>query len=73
LVRPDRVRFCLALEKAPAGSVPHTVGDDGVATLAIAEVIARKLNVPTASVPPDQFGFLGMVLSVDRPASSAHT
>ena len=48
LVRPDRVRFCLALEKAPAGSVPHTVGDDGVATLANAEVIARKLNVPTA-------------------------
>ena len=65
--------FCLALEKAPAGSVLHAVGDDGVATRDIAEVIARKLDLPARSAPPDQFGFLGMVLSVDQPASSAHT
>lgn len=65
--------FCLALEKAPAGSVLHAVGDEGVATRDIAEVIARKLDLPARSAPPDQFGFLGMVMSVDQPASSAHT
>src|SRR5919201_4396798 len=39
--------FCLALEKAPAGSVLHAVGDEGIPTREIAEVIGRNLNVPT--------------------------
>jgi nucleoside-diphosphate-sugar epimerase len=65
--------FCLAVEKAPAGSVLHAVGDEAVPTREIAEVIGRHLNLPTASAPADQFGFLGMVLAGDQPASSTQT
>jgi hypothetical protein len=31
------------------------------------------LNLPTASVPAEDFGFLGMILAGDQPASSALT
>jgi nucleoside-diphosphate-sugar epimerase len=65
--------FRLAVEQAPAGSRLHAVGDEGVPILAIAEVISRHLNVPTASVPAGDLGFLGHVLSVDQPASATLT
>jgi len=65
--------FCLAVEKAPAGSVWHAVGDEAVPTREMAEVIGRKLNLPTTPAPADQFGFLGMVLASDQPASSTQT
>jgi len=65
--------FRLAVEQAPAGSRLHAVADEGVPIRDIAEVIARHLNVPTASVPAEDFGWLGMILSIDQPASSALT
>jgi nucleoside-diphosphate-sugar epimerase len=65
--------FRLALEQAPAGSMLHAVGEEGVPIRDIAEVIGRHLGLPTASHPAEDFGFLGMVLSVDQPASSALT
>jgi nucleoside-diphosphate-sugar epimerase len=65
--------FRLAVEQAPAGSRLHAVGDEGVATREIAAVIGRHLGVPIGSVPPESFGFLGMVLSIDQPASAALT
>ncbi|MEV0181784.1 SDR family oxidoreductase [Streptomyces sp. NPDC050625] len=65
--------FRLALEQAPAGSMLHAVGDEGVPIRDIAEVIGRHLDLPTASRPAEDFGFLGMVLSIDQPASSALT
>jgi nucleoside-diphosphate-sugar epimerase len=65
--------FRLAVEQAPAGSRLHAVGDEGVPILDIAEVISRHLNVPTASVPAGDLGFLGHVLSVDQPASATLT
>lgn len=65
--------FRLALEKAPAGSVLHAVGDEGVAIRDIANVIGRHLDLETAALPPEDFGFLGMILSFDQPASSAIT
>jgi len=65
--------FRLAVEQAPAGSRLHAVGDEGVPILDIAEVIGRHLNVPAASVPAEEFGFLGYVLSVDQPASATLT
>jgi len=65
--------FRLALELAPAGSRLHAVGDEGVPTRDIAEVIGRHLNLPTASAPAAGFGFLGQVLAVDQPASAALT
>jgi nucleoside-diphosphate-sugar epimerase len=65
--------FRLAAEQAPAGSRLHAVGDEGVPVRDIAEVIGRHLNLPVASVPAGDFGFLGQILAVDQPASSAQT
>jgi len=36
-------------------------------------VIGRHLNLSVASLPAEDFGFLGMVLAVDQPASSVLT
>jgi len=65
--------FRLAVEQAPAGSRLHAVGDEGVPTREIADVIGRHLNLPVTSVPAGDFGFLGQILAVDQPASSAAT
>jgi nucleoside-diphosphate-sugar epimerase len=76
--RLDAARlYRLALEQAPAGSVFHAVGDEGVATRDIAEVIARHLSLPLVSVDPDNaadhFGWLGAFFSWDAPASNTLT
>jgi nucleoside-diphosphate-sugar epimerase len=69
--------FRVALENAPAGSTLHAVADEGVPVRDIAEVIGRELDVPLASIPPDQaaehFTWLARFLGVDGPASSALT
>ncbi len=65
--------FRLAVEEAPAGSALHAVADKGVPTREIAACIGQHLRLPTASVPAEDFGFLGMVLAGDMPASSALT
>jgi len=65
--------FRLAVEQAPAGSVLHAVGDEGVPVRDIAGAIGRHLKLPVASFPPEDFGFLGWILAVDQPASSALT
>jgi nucleoside-diphosphate-sugar epimerase len=61
--------FRLALEQAPAGSVLHTVGDEGVPIRDIAATIGRHLDLPAASLPAEDFGFLGMLLT----AAALHT
>ncbi len=76
--RLDAARlFRLALESAPAGSIWHGVGDEGVALKEIAEVIGRHLNVPVASIPAEDvathFGWLGLLVGADAPSSSART
>jgi nucleoside-diphosphate-sugar epimerase len=76
--RLDAARLCrLALESAPVGARIHAVGDEGVTTRAIAEVIGRQLNLPVVSVPNDEvathFGWLGAFFALDIPASSALT
>jgi nucleoside-diphosphate-sugar epimerase len=69
--------FCLALEKAPAGSALHAIDDEGVPLRDIAEVIGRHLDVPVVGVAPedavDHFGWLGRMLGIDSHASSAIT
>jgi nucleoside-diphosphate-sugar epimerase len=65
--------FRLAVEQAPAGSRLHAVGDEGVPIRDIAAVIGRHLNVPTASVAAQDYGFLGQVLAIDQPASAIQT
>jgi nucleoside-diphosphate-sugar epimerase len=76
--RLDAARlYRLALENAPAASVWHAIGDQGVAARDIAEVIARRVGVPAVSVAPaeagEHFGWLGAFFAVDAPASSAFT
>ena len=65
--------FRVALERAPAGSVLHAVGDEADPMRAIAEVIGRRLGVPVESSPAENFGPLGPFFAVDQPSSSALT
>jgi nucleoside-diphosphate-sugar epimerase len=67
----------LAVEAAPAGSVLHAAGEEGVPFLRIAESMGRGLGVPMGSVEPADafahFGFLGLFAGLDSPASAAIT
>lgn len=72
--RLDAARlFRLVLEEGEPGTVVHAVADEGDPMLALAEVIGRRLGVPTRSVPADTFGLLGQLFAMDQPASSALT
>ena len=76
--RDDAARlFRLALESAPAGSVLHAVGDQGVPIREVAEIFAAHLDVPAVSVTPEQageyVGFLGGFWGFDGPASAQIT
>jgi nucleoside-diphosphate-sugar epimerase len=67
----------LTVDGAPAGSVVHAVGEEGVATRAIAEAIGQGLGVPVSSIPAEQatehFGWIGRFFGVDGPASNQLT
>jgi nucleoside-diphosphate-sugar epimerase len=69
--------YRLALENGPAGSVFHAIGDEGVPTRDIGEVIGRHLGIPTVSIGPEDaaehFGWIGAFLALDAPASSELT
>jgi nucleoside-diphosphate-sugar epimerase len=76
--RLDAARlFRLAIEKAPAGTRLHAVGDEGVTMHDLAAAIGRRLGLPVASKSPDEvaahFGFYGAIVAADQPASSTHT
>ena len=67
----------LGIEGAPAGSVLHAVGEEGVAIRDVAEAIGRGLDLPATSIAAEQaqghFGFLAGFLALDMPASNALT
>jgi nucleoside-diphosphate-sugar epimerase len=67
----------LAVEAAPAGSVLHAAGEEGVPFIQIAEAMGRGLGLPTKSVDPahafEHFGFLGLFAGLDSPASATTT
>jgi len=69
--------FRLAAEAAPAGSRLHGVGDEGVPFRDIAGAIGRRLDLPVVSISPEEadahFGFLGHLVQLDNPTSSART
>lgn len=71
--------FRLALEKAPAGSVLHGVGESAVTIKSVAELVARILEIPTVSLTLEQGAehlgnpFLARFFSLDVPVSSKHT
>lgn len=67
----------LAVEAAPAGSVLHAVGDEGVKFHEIAGAIGRQLDLPTTSVAPAEaaphFSHLGHFVALDSPATATLT
>ncbi|MCU1514219.1 MAG: oxidoreductase [Microbacteriaceae bacterium] len=78
VARVDAARLVrLGFEKAPAASVLHAVGEQGIQTRVIADAIARGLNVPAVSIAQDDvmehFGWIGMFFGMDIPASSIAT
>jgi nucleoside-diphosphate-sugar epimerase len=69
--------YRLALEKGVAGARYNAVAEEGVPLRDIAEAIGRGLRVPVVSQSPEvageHFGWLGMLVGADVPASSALT
>jgi nucleoside-diphosphate-sugar epimerase len=69
--------FRLALEAAAAGGPYHAIAEEGVVFKAIAETIGRGLNLPVASVSPEDaaghFGWFAMFAGIDAAASSERT
>jgi nucleoside-diphosphate-sugar epimerase len=76
--RSDAARlFRLALEKGAGGERYHAVQDEGIPMRRLADAISAGLNVPVASISPEDapahFGFLAMFAGIDAPSSSALT
>ena len=76
--RLDAARlYRLAIEKAPAGSRLHATAEEGVTMRDLAALIGRRLGLPVASMSPAEasahFGFYGMMVGTDMPASSTRT
>ena len=69
-VKDAAVLFRLAIEKAPAGSTLHAVGEGAVTIRSIAETIGRHLDIPVQSVEAEHYGWLGPFLSMDTPSSN---
>jgi nucleoside-diphosphate-sugar epimerase len=69
--------FRLAVEKAAPRSVLHGSAEEGVAIGDLAAALGRRLDLPARSVSPDDadahFGWLGGLVGMDIPASSAVT
>ncbi len=69
--------YRLALEKGERGARYHAVGEEGVEHRAMAEVLSRRLGLPTRSITPEEaaehFGWLGAFVVRDLPASSELT
>jgi nucleoside-diphosphate-sugar epimerase len=61
--------YCLALEKAPAGSRLFGRGEEGVPFRDIAEAIGKEINKPVKSISRKEadahFGFLGPLAALD--------
>ncbi|BDI29895.1 NAD-dependent dehydratase [Capsulimonas corticalis] len=69
--------YKLALEKGTPGARYNAVAEEGVSARAIAESLGRGLKIPAVSLSPEEagehFGWLGMFVGHDMPASSALT
>lgn len=69
--------FRLAAERAVPGSRYHAVAEEGVPYRGIAEVIGRRLGIPTVSLSPlrarRHFGLYAAYAQSDGPASSTIT
>lgn len=76
--RLDAARlYKLVLEKGSTGARYHGIGDDGVPTREIAELIGRALDVPVVSrlqeQAADHFGWMGLFFGMNASVSSSLT
>jgi len=76
--RLDAARlYRLTLEKGSAGAFYHGIGEEGIPTRDIAQVISRRLNLPLVAKSreeaADHFGWIARFFEVDCPASRAQT
>jgi nucleoside-diphosphate-sugar epimerase len=69
--------YRLALERGSARARYHAIAEEGVSLREIAEAIGRGLKVPVVAKSPEEaaahFGWLGLFVGLDCPASSALT
>ncbi|MGC2485839.1 MAG: SDR family oxidoreductase [Acidimicrobiales bacterium] len=69
--------FRLALEGSLAGATLHAVGEQGVPIYEVAEVIGRHLDLPLASIAPEDapahFTWMARFIGLDSPASGEYT
>ncbi|WP_430402247.1 hypothetical protein [Fluviicola sp.] len=69
--------FCLALEKGIKGALYNAIGDNGIETKKIAELIGEKLNLPVKSLSEEEttkhFEWMSHFILFDNPASSFKT
>jgi nucleoside-diphosphate-sugar epimerase len=69
--------YRLAVEQGKTGERFHAVGEEGIQARDIATAVGAGLGVPVVSLSPDEvsghFGWLGMFVAMDMPASSAWT
>ena len=76
--RLDAARlYRLALEAGAEGGPFHGVAEEGIPMKAIAEVIARQLDLPLVAMTPEEgqahFGWFAGFAGIDCPASSERT
>jgi nucleoside-diphosphate-sugar epimerase len=76
-VRDVALLYRLAIEKKEPGARYNAVGEEGIAAKEIAQALARGLKIPAVSIPQEKaaehFGWMGMFVAIDMPASSAQT
>lgn len=69
--------YPLALDRGRKGARYHAVAEEGVTARAIAEAVGAGLGLPILSLAPEDaarhFGWLGMFVTLDLPASGAKT
>ena len=69
--------YVLAVERSAPGARYHAVAEEGVPVRDIAEAVGSGLDLPVASLTPEEapahFGWLAMFAGLDLPASSAQT
>ena len=65
--------FRLTLEQAPAGTITHAIGDEGIAVRTLAEALGQRLDLPTMSVEPERLGFFGLMQTFDHASTATRT
>lgn len=69
--------YKLAVEQGKTGERFNAVGEEGIQARDIAAALGRGLDVPVVSLAPEKaqehFGWMGMFVGMDMPASSAWT